>query len=653
MNRRNFLGAAIGGYSLVYSVDRAAAATLPDDPVRPNFERIAPGASGLAHSLAAEPNMRLVRLEADICVAGGGLAGVCAAVAAARNGAKVVLLQDRSRLGGNSSSEVKMHVVGANCHKGRPGWRDSGLIEEIRLDDAVGNPQRSFELWDLLLYDKVIHEPNITLLLETTLYSARMEGSAIREVLARCDKSEHLYQIKAKIFCDCTGDSRLALESGAQMRTGRETRAEFNESLAPEHADNETLGSSILFTSRLYHKAMPFTPPSWARKVTKQQLFHRDIESWEYGYWWIEWGGNLDTIHDNERIRFELLSIVMGVWDYIKNSGNFPSSANWAMDWVGMMPGRRGSRRVMGDYILTQHDLEKGRHEDAVAIGGWPMDDHPPGGFDRSDLPPNVAIRPPEVYDIPLRCLYSKNVSNLMLAGRNISASHVAFTSARVMATCSVIGQAVGTAAAHCAEHGLEPRELAHDANHVQLLRQNLLRDDQTIKGARNQDPRDLARLARVSASRELPTAKASNVLDGYTRNIPDKHGRPVEIHYWAAALDEQKPEWIELRWEQPQSIGQIQITFDSGFQRELTLSASDSVNVNIVRGPQPETVKAYSLSYVSPSGANVPLIDVNNNHQRVRRHRFDKFEASAIRCQVRTTNGAEEARIFEIRCYA
>jgi hypothetical protein len=653
MNRRNFFGTAIGGYSLIYSAGRLEAATPPPPPVRPDFDRIAPPNATLAHSLAAEPHMRFVPLDADVCVAGGGLAGVCAAIAAARNGAKVVLIQDRSRLGGNSSSEVKMHVVGANCHKGRPGWRDSGLIEEIRLDDAVANPQRCWELWDLLLYDKVVREPNITLLLETTLYSARVENAEIREVLARCDKSEHLYQIKAKIFCDCTGDSRLALESGAELRTGRETRAEFQESLAPEQADKETLGSSILFTSRLYHKVMPFTPPSWARKVTKEQLFHRDVKSWEYGYWWIEWGGNMDTIHDNERIRFELLSIVMGVWDYIKNSGDFPSSANWAMDWVGMMPGKRGSRRVVGDYILTQHDLEKGHHEDAVAIGGWPMDDHPPGGFDRSDLPPNVAIKPPEVYDIPLRSLYSKDVRNLMLAGRNISASHVAFTSARVMATCAVIGQAVGAAAAHCVEHGLKPRELAQNSNHVQLLRQNLLRDDQTIKGARNQDPRDLARLANVSASNELPAARAANIIDGFTRNIPDNHGKPVEIHFWAASLEDQKPAWIELRWEKPQTISQVQITFDSGFQRELTLSASDSANVNIVRAAQPETVKAYTLSYQSLDGASRPILEISDNHQRMRRHRFDKIEAAAIRCEVHSTNGSEEARIFEIRCYA
>ena len=653
MNRRNFFGAALGNYSMVVLADQIPPRTSNPMPTRPDFDRIAPQGAKLGASLAAEPNMRFVSLEADVCVAGGGLAGVCAALAAARNGAKVILFQDRSRFGGNSSREVKMHVVGANCHKGRPGWRESGLIEEIRLDDAIGNPQRCWELWDLLLYDKLVREPNITILLETTLYSAHIEDGEIRTILARCDKSEHLYRIKAKVFCDCTGDSRLALESGAVMRTGREIRSEFNETLAPEKADNETLGSSILFTSRLYHKAMPFTPPPWARKVTKAQLFHRDTASWEYGYWWIEWGGSLDTIHDNERIRYELLSIVMGVWDYIKNSGAHPDSANWAMDWVGMMPGRRGSRRVMGDYILTQKDLEKSHHDDAVAIGGWPMDDHPPGGFDRSDVAPNVAIQPPEVYDIPLRSLYSKNVRNLMMAGRNISASHVAFTSARVMATCSVIGQAVGTAAAQCAEYGLTPRDLAQNAKHLGMLQQTLLRDDQTIKGRRNEDPADLARTATVKASAEMPRAQAANLLNGFTRNIPDKKGDPEIVHFWAAPLEAGQSAWIELHWDKPQTIGQIQLTFDSGFQRELTLSSSDTVSVNIVRAAQPETVKAYTLSYQSPDVAHANLLSVADNHQRVRRHRFDQVEVSSIRCEVKATNGLEEARIFEIRCYA
>jgi hypothetical protein len=655
LNRRNFLSSTgLGAYSLAVFADGAFAeqsssAVGPAKP-RPDFDTIAPGKSPFS---AVEKHMRVVDLEPDVLVAGGGLAGVCAAIAAARQGSRVVLVQDRSRLGGNSSSEVKMHVVGANQHTARPGWREGGLIEEIRLADAVNNPQRSWELWDLLLYDKVVSEPNITLLLETVLYSAVVKNGKITEVAARCDKSEHLYRIRAKVYCDCTGDSRLGLEAGADLRTGRETRSEFGESLAPEKADNETLGSSILFTSRLFHNPMPFTPPSWARKITKEQLVHRKIDSWEYGYWWIEWGGNKDIVRDNERIRFELLSIVMGVWDYIKNSGDFPDSRDWAMDWVGMMPGKRGGRRLLGDHILTQHDLMKGSFQDSVAIGGWSMDDHPPGGFDRPDLPPNTVLRPPEVYDIPLRCMYSRNVSNLMMAGRNISATHTAFTSARVMATCAVIGQAVGTAAAQSVETGVTPRDVATKTQHLSRLRQTLLRDDQTIKGLRNEDPRDVARLGTVTASADSAPAKAALVLDGLVRDIPDDKGNPREVHHWSAPVSEGNPAWIQLQWPKPQRIRQVQITFDSGFRRQLTLTAQDSQNRGIVRAAQPETVRDYRVTCDTADGKTVTLATVRNNFQRLKRHNFEAVEAQSLRIEIHSTNGADDARIFEIRCYS
>src|SRR5579871_525326 len=211
MNRRDFLSAAAGatGYSLIVRVDEpsACAADRTPDEIRKELARIAP--AGDRTPAPAEKNMTLVDLACDVMVAGGGLAGVCAAVAAARNGAKVVLVQDRSRLGGNSSSEIKMHVVGANNHKGRPGWREGGLLEEFRLDDAANNPQRCWELWDLLLYDKCISEPNITLLLDTAVYSADVKDGLLRQALARCDRTEHVYRITAKLFLDCTGDSRL------------------------------------------------------------------------------------------------------------------------------------------------------------------------------------------------------------------------------------------------------------------------------------------------------------------------------------------------------------------------------------------------------------------------------------------------------------
>lgn len=639
MKRRDLLAAfPFTGYS-VYVF--AGESVQPPPPAADRFRLIAPPRRSPAADIH-EPNMALVDLETDLLVAGGGLAGVCAAIAAARHGARVVLVQDRSRLGGNSSSEVKMHVVGANCHKGRPGWREGGLIEELRLEDAVRNPQRSWEMWDLLLYDKVVSEPNITLLLETVVFRAAVDGGRIREVYARCDKTEHLYRIRAPLFVDATGDSRLGLEAGAEMRSGREARSEFGESLAPEKADGETLGSSILFTSRDYGRPMPFTPPAWARKVTREHLRFRKITSWEYGYWWVEWGGHLDTIRDNERIRFELLSIALGVWDYIKNSGDHPSSATWALDWIGMMTGKRGSRRIVGDHILTQHDLMRGAFDDAVAIGGWPMDDHPPGGFDRPDLPPNTVLKPPEVYGIPLRSLYSRNIPNLMMAGRNISATHAAFTSSRVMATCACIGQAVGTAAAVCLKDKLAPRELARDAARVKRLQQMLLMDDQSLRDVRNEDENDLARRAEVRASSEEAHAPASNVIDGWVRDIPGK-----EIHQWQGRMHDGGA-WIELRWSKPVKIAEVQITFDTGFQRELTLTSSESAHKGIIRGPQPETVRDYVLE-----AQGKELARITGNYQRLRRHRFDPVETDRLRLRVLATNGSDLARVFEIRCYA
>lgn len=652
MKRRDFLttAAVTTGYSMFIKVDDVLGAEQDKrtaEQIRQEMQRLAPPDNRRAAPL--EKNMTLVELNCDVLVAGGGLAGVLAAISAARQGAKVVLVQDRSRLGGNSSSEIKMHVVGSNNHKGRPGWREGGLLEEIRLDDAANNPQRCWELWDLLLYDKVVSEPNITLLLETTLYSAEVKDGLLQFVQARCDRSEHIYRIAAKVFCDCTGDSRLGVEAGAEYRVGHEARAQHGESLAPETADNKTQGCSILFTSRDFGKPMPFTPPQWARKITEKNLKSRGITSWEYGYWWIEWGGHLNTVRDNERIRFELLGIVMGVWDYIKNSGKFPSAANWALDWVGMLPGKREARRLVGDHMLTQMDLMglNPEFDDAVCIGGWNLDEHPPTGFEDPELPPFVSIKLKDVYNIPLRSLYSKNIRNLFMAGRNISATHTAFSSTRVMGTCAVEGQAIGTAAALCIKHKLLPRGLYENKPKLKELQQTLLRDDQSIKGLKNEDPLDLARNAKVTASGEDANCAPAQVLNGWTRTLPDYPNQ------WAAPLGNDGA-WLELAWEQPQTLKQVQLVFDSGFIRELTLSASDNTNKGIIRAPQPETVKKYALLYQAADGQDwIELASVDNNHQRLCRHTFAPVKAKRLRLHIKETNGDKLARLFEVRCYA
>src|SRR6266545_3621217 len=286
----------------------------------------------------------------------------------------------------------------------------------------------------------------------------------------------------------------------------------------------------------------------------------------------------------------------------------------------------------------------RGAFPDAVAIGGWPMDDHPPGGFavpTCPDLPPNTVLRSPLVYNIPLRALYSRNVKNLMMAGRNISATHAAFTSTRVMATCAVEGQAAGTAAALCVHRGITPRQLCQD--HVADLQQVLLRDDQAIRGLTNGDPKDLARQARVTAS----AGDAACVIDGHLRDIPETKA----VHQWNTKLGPEGA-WVELRWDRPQRISHLQLTFDTGFQRQLTLSAQDAVSRTCIRAVQPETVKDYQMLY-SRDGKWTELAQVRGNYQRVNRHTFPAVEAEAVKVHITATNGGELARIFEVRCYA
>ncbi len=544
-----------------------------------------------------------------------------------------------------------MHIVGADHHGGRPGWREGGLLEELRVEDAAHNPHWSWELWDLLLYDKVISEPNITLLLDASVYGAQVEDGVVREVLARNDLTEHIYRIRAGYYADCTGDCRLGLEAGAQFRIGHESKGTFDESLAPDTDGPETLGSSIMFTSKEYDHPVPFTPPAWARKITKEQLRLRSIRSWEYGYWWIEWGGQHDAIRDNERIRFELLSIVLGVWDYIKNSGEHPDSANWGMDWVGMIPGKRSSRRLVGPHILTQNDMTSAEEpfDDAVCIGGWPFDNHPPTGFDDPDIPPYTSIKIDNVYSIPLRSLYSANIRNLFMAGRNISVSHVAFTSTRVMGTCAVEGQAIGAAAAFCAREQLMPHQLYEDKTRLDAFRQRLLRDDQTIKGLANADPHDLARKAAfVRASSEVEGSRAMNVINGYVRDMPGEWK-----NRWGGLI-ENGPAWLELQWDAPQSVRHVQITFDTGFSRELTLSEHHGARRRQLRGAQPETVRDYRLLYREQAdGPWKELVAVTGNYQRLRRHDVSAVAAEALRIEITATNGNPEARIYELRCYA
>ncbi|WP_339922087.1 FAD-dependent oxidoreductase [uncultured Cyclobacterium sp.] len=610
------------------------------------------------------------QLNCDILIAGGGPGGLPAALAAARIGAKVILCQDRSVLGGNASSEVRMHIVGADCSGKRGDYlsveaRESGIIEEIRLDACVNNPQRSPSVFDLIWYDKCRNEPNLELMLNTRVYATDLQGKTIKKAYARRESTEDEFEIEAKIFIDCTGDGTIGACSEAPYYEGRESKSTFGESLAQDKSDHLRLGSSLMFQAKKHGRPMPFTAPKWARKVTEEDLILRphatpamDMDlGLEYGYWWLEWGGTLDTIKDNELIRDELLAILLGVWDHVKNGGDHGAD-NWALEWCGFLPGKRESRRFQGQYTLTQKDVQEANtFEDAIAYGGWHIDIHPPAGVDAIEESPCIHHDVPQLYQIPLRTTISHTIPNLMFAGRNISASHVAFASTRVMATCAVVGQAVGTAAALAAKKGIAPGDIVSNKELLGDIQQQLLKDDAFIPGILNQESDDLVKSARIKANSEQKGGEAINIISGQNRSVHGKRGVRSELaipgtHRWMSDPKTGLPAAIELHWETSKKIRHLQVIFDTGGHRVLTFSLADEYTKKMHWGsPQPETVKDYQIDTFI-NNQPIETISEANNYQRLRKHTLNGEAIDTVKITVLATQGIDHARIFEIRAY-
>ena len=617
---------------------------------------------------------QLSEISTDVLVAGGGPAGVCCALAAARNGARVVLCQDRPVLGGNASSEIRMHIVGANGVGGSERGaeleteaREGGIIEEIRLEAAMRNPQRSASMFDLILYEKCRAESNLTLMLNTAVTAVEMESEdSVAAAIAERVSTDDRFRIAAKVFVDCTGDGRLAAEAGAMFMEGREARDEFDESLAPETADKKRLGSTLLIQANKHDREMPFVAPPWARTFTREDLRLRlyanpgdEEPSHEYGWWWAEWGGELDTIKDNEEIRDELLAVALGIWDHIKNSGNGHGAENWALDWLGFVPGKRESRRFVGQHILTQDEVFASRRfDDAIAYGGWSLDLHPPEGVDAPALEPCQQHEVPWLYDIPLRWCVARDIANLMFAGRNLSATHVAFSSTRVMATCAVVGQGVGTAAAEAVRRKMAPSELSGCGEAMVAIRRQLMADDAFLL-EEDFSVANAAGGARISASSELPGGEAGNVVSRHTRSVHGQRGaapqrREAGWHRWRSDPGEGLPAWLMLEWNEAREIGEVSLVFDTGLHRHLTLSQHDGYTASkmIWGQAQPETVRDYRIEGRSGDGEWCQLAGVEGNYQRLRRHCFDgpEMQFDALRVVVTATNGVAEARICGLR---
>lgn len=561
--------------------------------------------------------MKHVYHDVDLCVIGGGMAGLCAAVAAARHGIRVALMHDRPVLGGNASSEIRMHICGAHGD----GNRETGLLEEIILENYYRNHNMCYSIWDSILYEKARFEENITLLLNCTCQTAETdpETGRILSVTGWTLCSETYHTVKAKFFVDCSGDSILAPLTGAEYVMGREGRNEFGEPIAPEVADKKTMGMSIIMMLRETDSPQPYTPPEWAYKFPTDADLPIADHSVNTNFWWIEYGGTLDCIHDTDEIRDELLKIAFGVWDHMKNYGDH-GCENWMLDWVGFLPGKRESRRYRGPYVVTQHDVEAGgRFDDVITYGGWTMDDHFPEGFYYRKGHPTIYHPAPSPWGIPYRAVYSVNIPNLFFAGRNISVTHTAFSSSRVMGTCAMLGQAAGTAAALAVHDGAE-----HCGEvDVGKLQEALLWDDCMLPGR----PR-------------IPTEKTKSAKTLYPM-LADGCDRenPAEVALGQA---------ITYTWDTPVYVDEVRVIFDSDLNRRRHNMPS-SYPLNMPKDHVPETlVKEYKIIAVSEGGEEVTLVHETKNRARLVKKPV-KMKCKEVKLIPLATWGKETAAVFAL----
>ncbi len=580
--------------------------------------------------------LRRMEVKTDVVVVGGGMSGIAAAVAAARQGVQVVLVNDRPVLGGNASSEIRVTVNSPHCE------RNTGIVEEILIDNRYYNPQESYATWDHVLYDYVTREENITLMLNTSAIKAVTKGDKIKSVICWQMNTETEVTLEAPIFIDCTGDGIVGASAGAEYRTGRESKEEFGEKYAPDEADGWVMGESIMMITRKLDQPVPFNPPTYAKPYTPSKAPQRTIVGdLKEGFWWIELGSNSDIIAERPQSTHELMAYFYGVWDYVKNSGKYPQSANLAIEWVGSLPGRRESRRLMGDYILTEGDMTSYKEfEDAVAWGGWSLDEHCPGGILSPDEPASyfhAHFKRP--YQVPYRTLYSRNIDNLFFAGRNVSVSHIALSSTRIIETCMAMGQATGVAAAICIENNELPRGVYN--NHIKELQERMMRQDYYIPYLPAEDKDNLAKSAKITAS-STSSGAVEKMIDGVAR---DEQG---EIHHWMSKGTEAV---LELAWDAPVALSSVELKFDTNVLRPIMMHKNSVKNADQVYGIPPELVKSFTVEALV-NGSWKEIAKVEGNLRRYVPVTFDEINTTKVRVSLHDTYGANNIKVYEIGCY-
>jgi len=597
----------------------------------------------------------------DFIVVGGGMTGISAALAASRQGVKTALVHDRPVLGGNASSEIRMHIYGASASGKKPDLQEGGIVHELILKNKSINDSFNFSIWDAVLFDAVKRQENLTLYLNTTMHTAKAKRGVVKEIECYQLTTERQLVLSADVFADCTGNGTLCAFVKAPFRTGSEAKAEFNEPHAPEKANNYRMGNTLLFKAVNTGKPVKFTPPVDAMKFTEEQLKLRrhtavqkeilekasenemimlfDGFTQDYGYWWIELGGEKDDIiEEYEEIRDQLVRAVYGVWDHIKNGGDH-GAENFDLVWVGMLPGTRESRRIDCDYMLNEVDIMSNRRfPDVVAYGGWDVDNHVPGGLLAFDKIPSEVFPFEGSYDIPYRSYLVKGYKNLFAGGRCMGASKLAMASIRVMGTCAMGGQAIGSATAIAKKDKVAIRDID-----ITKLQQQLLKDDCYLPKLKNEDQADLVKGATITVSSEQENYPASNLTNGITRDIDGV------INSWRAkGVD---GEWLNIAFDKEQQVEEVRFTFDSNFKlnKNITLSKKRQLQQEI--GVPKELVKEFTVKLIKGDKV-VCEKTIKDNAQRLVKVPFDKTVCDSIKVEFISTNGVSEVRLFEVRAY-
>lgn len=375
---------------------------------------------------------------------------MCAAIAAARQGRTVSLIQNRPVLGGNSSSEIRVWTRGSTGG-GNLFSEEMGILGELKLANQYKNPEGNPILWDEIVLDAVYQEHAISLFLNTLVVDVAHQDGHIQSLTALEINSERRFQFRSPVYVDATGDGFIAASAGLPYVIGKECNGTYGEEHAPAQFEPTTQGCTILMTFIKREKAVTFVPPSYAYPIEYiEKLLNnggRMVSEKSNGcdFWWVEFGGQKDTINEIASITLELKRLTLGIYNYIKNSGKFDADT-LELNWTGSLPGKRESRRFVTEYVLTETDILQNRTFDDVAFhGGWYLDFHPSEGiYSKADFCTQIPV---DLYGIPLRCLFSSQIDNLLVCGRILGASHAAFASTRIMDTCALSGQAAGTAA--------------------------------------------------------------------------------------------------------------------------------------------------------------------------------------------------------------